>query len=201
MVSPERLEYGIDMSRSLESLGDGSGESRSDAINRALRRGFFKRLFQTLEYYWDTVNNKWNLWIMSYDLYRQRDFMDVLGIHDFSWLTLITIIVGVGFAVYLLIAFFTRRKKALDEPLLEIYRQFCLRMTRHGLERNPWEGPLDFEARMVKSFPQSVGPIRRITDLFVALRYGHLTVTTERLKALKRMMRKLSLTSRPSEMK
>jgi transglutaminase-like putative cysteine protease len=186
VVSPERIEYGLEVSSSVSSMDAGDESGRSDAVRRALRRNFFKQLFETLEQYWDTINNKWNLWIMSYDIYRQRDFLEELGIQDRSWLTLILIIVVVITVLLFLVSYILRRKTALSHPLLELYRQFCSRLARAGVRRLPWEGPLDFEKRASAEFPRASGEIGRVTRLFIQLRYGKSPVNEQSLKQLKK---------------
>ncbi len=193
VVSPERIEYGIDLSRTLESEAASLGDSRSDAIRRALQKGFLERLFETLEQYWDNINNKWNLWIMSYDLYQQQNFLESLGLQDASWLTLILVTAVLVFVLYFSISYLLKRKAASSQPLLELYRQFCQKLARFDLRRFPWEGPLDFESRAVKAFPESIAQIRQVTRLFIQLRYGRMPVTPNRIRELKKHIRSLRL--------
>ncbi|MCK4762494.1 MAG: DUF3488 domain-containing transglutaminase family protein [Candidatus Aminicenantes bacterium] len=191
VISPERIEYGIDMSNTLSSLG-GAGDDRQDAIDNALRRGFFKNLFQTLEDYWDTINNKWNLWIMSYDLYRQRSFLESLGIEHLGRWTLVVFIILIVAGLLILFSFLLRRKSALSEPLLELYRRFCNKLGRAGLRRLAWEGPLDFARRAAAKFPRSAGDIEQVTNLFIELRYGRQAVDDLHLKELKKHIARLA---------
>lgn len=192
-VSPERIEYGLEVSSSVAALDSSDESGRSDAVNRALRRNFFKRLFETLEQYWDTINNKWNLWIMSYDLYRQRSFLKGIGIQDRSYLTLIVVIVIVISLLLFLVSYLLRRKNALSHPLLELYRQFCNKLARAGLQRFSWEGPLDYESRAAAAFPQQAAGIRQVTGLFIKLRYGKQVVNEQVLKRLKKFITKIKV--------
>ncbi len=186
VVAPERIEYGLEVSRSVSSMDTIDESDRSDAVRRALRKNFFKRLLETFEQYWDTINNKWNLWIMSYDIYRQRSFLKELGIRNRSWLILIVIIVVVITVLLFLISYLLRRKTALSYPLLELYRKFCSRLARAGVTRFTWEGPLDFAKRAVAEFPGSEKEIGQVTRLFVELRYGKSPVDEQSLKQLKK---------------
>jgi transglutaminase-like putative cysteine protease len=192
-VSPERIEYGLAISDSISSIDAADESGRSDAVRRALSRNFFKQLLETLGQYWDTINNKWNLWIMSYDLYRQRSFLKGIGIHDRSWLTLIVIIGLVIAFLLFLISYLLRRKSSLSHPLLELYLQFCSKLGRAGVRRFSWEGPLDFEKRALAEFPQRAEEIERVTGLFVKLRYGKLAVDEQSLKQLKKYITKLKI--------
>ncbi len=192
VIAPERIEYGIDVSASISSLDSGDG-SRSDAVRRALSKNFFKRLIQTLEQYWDTIDTKWNLWIMSYDFYQQRSFLRNLGIDEHDGLAVFAVIVILVSFLLFLISYLVRRKSAISEPLLEIYRQFCNKLARAGLQRFSWEGPLDFEQRAVQEFPGSFREIRQATQLFIELRYGRKRVDERQLKLLKKYISKIKL--------
>ncbi len=194
-VSPERIEYGRDISDSLENIDDNSEGGRSDAVNRALKRGFFRKLFETLEEYWDTINNKWNLWIMTYDRYRQRSFLRDLGIYDTSWMTSFFIIAVILSGLFFLFAYLFRRRTAASEPLLEAYRRFCKKMARAGVERYPWEGPQDFEKRLIAAFPGDTESIHEFIQTFIEMRYGKTSpvVDEKQLKGLKKQISKINL--------
>lgn len=195
-VSPERIEYGLDISNSVSSMDAADESGRSDAVRRALKQNFFKQVFETLEQYWDTINNKWNLWIMSYDLYRQRSFLKGIGIRDRGWLTLIVIIGLVLTFLFFSISYLLRRKSSLSHPLLELYRQFCHKLGRAGVTRFSWEGPLDFEKRALEAFPHRREEIKQVTGLFIKLRYGKLAVDDQTLKQLKKHIYKLKVSKK-----
>jgi len=189
MVAPERIEYGSDISR---SLGGEYGENRSEALKKALSKNFFKNLFQTLEYYWDTVNNKWNLWIMSYDMFQQRDFLEAIGLRDIDWLTMILMVAIISASLFFLVSLLVRRKRSSDQPLLFLYREFCRKLARAGMERQPWEGPLDFARRAAAAFPAQAEAIAHISNFFIDLRFYRTPLTSQRLKAFRRSISRFS---------
>ncbi len=172
VVSPERLEYGIGMSRSLSGL-DASGEAdRSEAIQRALKRGFWKSLLQNLRYYWDTIDNHWNLWIISYDQFSQRDFLQNLGIFPTGILGLLLLTLLVSAVLYGTISYFLKMQVRAADPVSKAYLQFCRKLRRSGLQIPPWQGPLDLERRAKAALPNRAAEIHTILRLYTRLHYG-----------------------------
>jgi transglutaminase-like putative cysteine protease len=192
-VSPERVEYGADVSQSLTSRDRLSESDRSDAIRRALSKGFLKKIFETLEYYWDNINNNWNLWIMSYDRYRQRDFLENLGIRDINWMAMLLGIVFIIFILLFIISLVLKRRNTYSTPILKIYAAFCKKLRKSGLQMYIWEGPLDLKRRAAEAFPKHTPQINKIITLFVQLRYGKQEITKVSLKRLKRLVRQFHL--------
>jgi hypothetical protein len=104
-VSPERIEDGIDITRSISSLGAVSEAERSEVIRRAMRKGVLRRLWETLKNFWDNLNSNWNYWVISYDSNQQRSVMDDLGMGEAGWVTLAVILVfAIGITVALISA-------------------------------------------------------------------------------------------------
>ena len=192
-VSPERVEYGIDLSRKLSSMGPLQGDSRSDAIRRAMRKGFLRKLLRFLEQHWDNINNKWDLWIMTYDRFRQRDILKSLGLSGFSQWSLIGILIIIIPTLFVLISLLLKRKTLSSHPLVRHYRQFYRKTAKKGIKPSLWEGPLDFQLRAVDAFPHKIREIQQVIDLYINLRYGQLPVTNESLKQLKCLVRRFNI--------
>jgi hypothetical protein len=192
-VSPERVEYGMELSRTLSSMGPLEGDSRSDAIRRAMRKSFFKKLLRFLEQHWDNINNKWDLWIMTYDRFRQRDILESIGLSGFSQWSLIGVLIIIIPTLFIVISLLLKRKTLSSHPLVRYYRQFYRKTAKKGIKPAPWEGPLDFQLRAVDAFPHKIGEIQQVIDLYINLRYGKLPVTNESLKRLKHLVRRFNI--------
>jgi hypothetical protein len=103
---------------------------------------------------------------------------------------LLAIIILVPILLFI-ISFVLKRKALSSDPLVRLYLRFCSKLERLGIQRLRWEGPVHFQHRAVEKFPKKAEIIEQVTALFVLLRYGRLAVTKERLKQLKRHIRRL----------
>jgi hypothetical protein len=192
-VSPERVEYGMEVSRTLSSMGPLEDGSRSDAIQRAMRKNFFKKLIRFFEQHWDNINNKWDLWIMTYDRYRQRDILRSLGLSGFSQWGLLGVLFIIIPTLFIAISLLLKRQALSSHPLVRYYQQFYRKTAKKGIKPALWEGPLDFQLRAVDAFPYKKKEIQQVINLYINLRYGQLPVTKESLKQLKRLVHKFNI--------
>jgi transglutaminase-like putative cysteine protease len=188
-VSRERIEYGLEMSQRI--LAYLTGADREEAIQQALRGNFFKRTWNFLKNHWENIKYKWDTWIITYDIFQQRNFLSSLGLGRMDRLSLLLAILILIPVLLFIISFVLKRKALSSNPPVRLYLRFCSKLERLGLQRLRWEGPVHFELRALEKFPKKAEVIQQVTNLFIHLRYGRLEVTKERLKQLKRHIRKL----------
>jgi transglutaminase-like putative cysteine protease len=193
VVSPERIEYGVEMSNSISSLGSVSDAERSEMIRRRLNKGFLTRLWETLGNVWDNLNRNWNYWVVSYDRDRQDDFLEGAGLVDLSGFTMIIMVITMSWILWSLASRWFKHRSFKPEPLIEVYHRFCKKMERRGFKRHLWEGPLDFKNRIIRKLPERRDSVEEIVSLFIRMRYGTLIQSKGRLKKLKQLVRRLSL--------
>jgi hypothetical protein len=60
------------------------------------------------------------------------------------------------------------------------------------MERQPWEGPLDFARRAAAAFPAQAEAIAHISNFFIDLRFYRTPLTSQRLKAFRRSISRFS---------
>jgi hypothetical protein len=53
-----------------------------------------------------------------------------------------------------------------------LYKRFCQKLARAGVQRVPWEGPSDFATRAAQALPNESRRVRQITETYIALRYA-----------------------------
>jgi len=188
-VSPERIEYGLEVSQDI--LSGLTGADREEAIQKALRGNIFKKVLKFLKNHWENIKYKWDAWIITYDIFQQRNILSSLGLGRMDRLSLLLVIIILIPILLFVISFVLKRKSLSSDPLVRLYLRFCSKLERLGLQRLRWEGPVHFQQRAVEKFPKKAEVIQQVTDLFVHLRYGRLAVTKERLKQLKRVIRRL----------
>ena len=75
----------------------------------------------------------------------------------------------------LLLALFTlRQKKHASDPALLAYQQFCRKLARAGITRDPHEGARDYAERVARTRPDLAQASRDIVSAYFALRYKKL---------------------------
>ena len=174
-VSPQRVESGI-----------AASVPATDSLP-LLVRGDAPWL-RNARFAWDSLANSWNQWVLGYNPDRQFWLLSRVGLDRATWQTLTMILVALtglitaGFAIAMLRRFGRRPR----DPVVKIYARFCRKLAKRGTARAPSEGPADFAERAARQLPDSAGPIRAITDLYIQLRYGTLAgkEPTQRLRQL-----------------
>ncbi|HTP61435.1 MAG TPA: DUF3488 and transglutaminase-like domain-containing protein [Burkholderiales bacterium] len=152
---------------------------------------------RTLRYNWEALTYQWNLLVLGYNTERQRDLMSWLGMRDADWRGLSsTLLATLGAFVLVLFAWMLRF--ARPDPVQSAWAQFCRKLGAHGVKRAPHEGPRDYTERAAHDLPAAGDPIRRISALYIALRYGPAngggaSTPNESVLQLRRMVRELSL--------
>ena len=136
---------------------------------------------------YEAINNRWNQWVLAYDVKRQKNLLNRLGLKYidrrgiFLWLLIFTC------AVFLAVSFWLFRLPARDtDPARSLYDDFCRKMAGIGIRRSVSEGPLDFAGRAGGLRKDLREKVNLITGLYVDIRYGG---KREALEALRRYVR------------
>jgi transglutaminase-like putative cysteine protease len=159
-VAPERIEYGLDT---------GSQAVGAPARFRLSDRG----LLVDLRYALDALDNYWNIWVMSYGSVRQQELLGILGIEKPTWRDMaLALLLSVGGLLLGIAAWMFLRRPGRGDPVQRDWQRYCTRLERLGLPRRPAEGPCDYAGRIRSRRPDLAGPVGRITELYILLRYG-----------------------------
>jgi hypothetical protein len=160
-VAPQRVEAGLNAALPATEIAAGLVRINSSWLHQA-------RLA------WDSLNNGWNQWVLAYGPQRQQDLFQRLGLGGASWQWLTAGLVTLCGGLLLSFALFMLREeqRKSKDRVLELYRIFCGKLKPLGLVRKPYEGPLDFAARVIVSHPELADRVNTITRLYVDLRYG-----------------------------
>ncbi len=160
-VAPERIERGLVNALGADEPAPGRLRQESE-------------LWLQVTMTWDAVNDLWNERIVRFNEARQFDLLERLGFDEPDWRTL-----GLGLAASLA-AFFValsaylgwrHREPARDWPA-RLHAEAARRLRRRGLVPGRTEGPAAFLDRAATECPDLARDIRRIRDLYCALRYG-----------------------------
>ena len=164
-VAPERVEQSIDADA--EFGLDGAVQFRGLGGEFAI--GFAEQ-FQLVV---DNLYANWDLWILGYGAERQLEILSELGLGIENWRDVtVALALAIGVLLPLIGWSIMRSPGRARDPVALLYRRFCARLARRGLERADHEGPYDFAARVGVSRPDLAATVTRITDLYVGLRYA-----------------------------
>ena len=165
----------VDPTNSVSPARADSGLAAAIPEGAALQRSLFSSknpLLHQLALTWDSVANRWNQTVLSYNLESQRALLYRAGLDGDALRTLAALLIGATLIVTLTLALVTlRQRRRSREPALAAYQNFCGKMAKAGITRGDAEGPLDFAARIAAARPEFATAAREITRLYVSLRY------------------------------
>jgi protein-glutamine gamma-glutamyltransferase len=136
------------------------------------------------------MNSQWDQWVVGYNTDKQRQFFAQLGFPTIDWRTLgfgllvATFLVGGAISLGLLV----RDRPPRLEASLAAWNRFCAKLAAAGLARKPYEGPLDYLARVRRARPACAKRAEAITRRYVEARYGG-GATHAELRELARLVR------------
>jgi len=173
-VSPNRIKLGMDGAIPPTIGGENLGILPTEPVEALWRR---------VRYGIDAINASWNEWVLGYGARKQRELLAVFGFDatGASGLSL-GAIASVGLLLAVIGAWLSRRRPASSDPVVRSYRRFCRKLESAGLTRRANEGPLDFSRRVCIARPRLTGSVRRITDLYVTLRYSSADADSKELR-------------------
>jgi protein-glutamine gamma-glutamyltransferase len=158
-VAPERIER----SRNLlpaQGLVAGALSSLSPELLAQLRQG------------WETMNNRWNQWVLGYSRGTQFDLLRHLGMDSPGWEDLVLLLVGALSSLATLGALWAWRDRHRVDPWARQMDKIRAALRRAGLACAAHEAPRTLARRVEQTFGESA---RELCDMLLALesqRYG-----------------------------
>lgn len=182
-VAPERIEQGLEQALS------GEQSFLADSPFSPLRYRQLAWLNQ-LRLGWDNLNYGWQRWVLGYQGTQQLQLLQRwFGRMDGQVLVL-AMVGGGGLLLGLLALYLFKPWRREHDPLLSQYRRFERLLGRHGLVREPAEGPRAFAERAARQLPAQAVAIWAFFAAFEAQQYGLVAVDartlTQRLRELRR---------------
>ncbi|MDH4133764.1 MAG: transglutaminase domain-containing protein, partial [Gammaproteobacteria bacterium] len=183
-VAPERIDYGAEALQRLFRQGARLGRMQPGEVEAALARGWVGDVHQSLRLALDSTLTAWQRWVLNYDFSRQQELLGRLGFENIAssrLLGLLASTVALLFAIYMLV---TRPQAAAPDAVQRAWLDFCGKLSRSGLVRQPNEGPLDFASRVARSRPDRASETKAIAELYSRIRYAgeHSSVLREQLQ-------------------
>ncbi|MGB1801228.1 MAG: DUF4129 domain-containing transglutaminase family protein, partial [Gammaproteobacteria bacterium] len=163
IISPIRINEGINnaMPNALIDIPLGV-ENNETAV----------RLWRRLQNTVDMVNYQWAQWVLGYGPEKQKQFIKHLGIEAFNWVKLtFYLLVSLGIIVAAIFLYIFLKTPTSREPAKKYYDIFCKKMARVGIKKMAHEGPADFAERISTTRNDLEPETKKITDLYILIRY------------------------------
>jgi transglutaminase-like putative cysteine protease len=164
-VAPERVALGF------EAPGSGG----ATAVAAALRASWTRPLVLFL----DTVNTRWQQWVVGYGPELQRSLLESLGFDGlrraqrsavlFGLAIIVTVALLLGVSLYLS---WRQRERAGVDAAGRAFARFVRQLARLDVPaRAPAEGPHAYAERAAQALPHAATQIRAVADLYLRARY------------------------------
>ena len=130
-------------------------------------------LINQIKSLWEALNYQWDTRVMGFDADVQDVLLTALGLTNRGPLLLVVQVLLVIAAVLIIYAGWMQlRTRPRADRIQALYERFCRKLSRIGVQRDPWEGPSDFAIRAAQSLPNESERVRQITKTYIALRYA-----------------------------
>jgi hypothetical protein len=164
-ISPTRVESGLE-----EALA-GEGSFLADSPLSPLRFrdvDWVNRLRLRL----DAINYSWQLFVLQYDDEKQQSLVeDYLGGVSKTTLVSAMVLAWCLLLIPVMVTLVWRRRGPRPEPATRAYLDFCEKLRRSGLQRQPQEAPGVFARRVAIERPEVANEVEAITKAYEALAY------------------------------
>ncbi len=174
-VSPARIQLGLD-----------AAIPARENPRFLLRRD--NTFFNHLDLLLDSINNRWNEWVLGYGPEMQNLFLSRFGVQNpraYDLVLWLTVSLGVTLGLIALISLKRIPNKNRDK-VQRYYLKLCKRLAHAGYERRPHEGPQAYLKRIKGTDPELGSRLDTVIELYAELRYGpeRLPANVVRLKQL-----------------
>lgn len=127
---------------------------------------------KTLGLAWDAVNHDWRRLVIGFNHERQRSLWRELEVDRVPAWQMAAWAMAIAAAwLALLLAWLAWRRRRRD-PVHAMWNVFCRRLSRAGVPRHPYEGPLDYTQRVAQRWPEFAAAFDVIGEAYAELRYG-----------------------------
>lgn len=137
---------------------------------------------------WEALVHQWNVRVLGYNPERQREFMSWIGVPGADWRELAAALLGAMCVFAATLLAWSLHRRTRPDVVQAAWLRFCHKLGARGFARAPHEGPRDYGERAARSVPSAETAIRRISELYIALRYGRPSAGPE-VATLRRLVR------------
>lgn len=134
-VAPERVQRG----RSLQP---------QPGLVAGAMRNLSPELAAQLRAQWETINNRWNQWVLSYSRQQQFDLLQRLGVNSPSWQDLASLLIGLLCAASMAGAAWAWWDRRRQDPWQRLQRRVQARLQALGVDVQAHHAPRERAARV-----------------------------------------------------
>ncbi|WP_316367325.1 transglutaminase TgpA family protein [Candidatus Thiodiazotropha sp. CDECU1] len=180
-VAPERIEYPLRMA---------FGEEGAPAMFEIDGSGLAASMLRQFTHALDSVNIQWRRLIIGYSREHQFTLMRNFGFDAYSSVRWSLITAGsVAIVLLVVVLIIIRQGRLRLSPTQQLYHRFCKKLSRLGIRRRSYEGPMDFATRAARQRPDLASQIMAIIGLYIKLRYASQGSDAEQRRAFARQVR------------
>jgi len=181
-VAPQRVESGLDAALNNEDRASLSFLSAA----RLGEQGMLNRLLN----WTDSLEYRWNLWVVGYDTATQSDVLKrLLGVVNAVQVGLAMIIGSAGSLLLVALAVFWRRRPTARHPVERLFLRFCSSIREPRLQRRTEETPVAYLARLSEEVDIDVSQLQ--ADIEDQLYNPNRVSSLRETYRLRRQLRKL----------
>jgi len=134
------------------------------------------QLLEQLRDGWETLNNRWNQWVLNYSRGQQLDLMKDLGFSSPSWEDLALLLIGALSGLALVGAAWAWWDRHRIDPWTRQMDRLRAALQRAGLSAAPHEPPRALAQRVRERFGAAGEPLAELLDALERQRYSRATV-------------------------
>lgn len=144
----------------------------------------------------DEVDSQWTVFLLRYDLARQKDLLESFGLENVPYQVLVVFLV-LGLVLFAsVIYFFEARKREFMPPEERLYRSLLKAVDRWKIGRAAHDGPLTLSQKVAAQGPEKSEAFLAVLEPLITVRFGGQTLSkelhttlTRRLRALRKLRR------------
>ena len=156
-------------------------------------------LLKNLAMQWSAINNRWNQWVLNYNLEKQTSLFQQLGLDHLDWEKTLLTLFGIGLIVLATLSLPLLGNKTQLAAHDQLYSRLCKKMAQYGYPKQTYEGPLAYRQRLESHLDAAqMALVHAFIDRYIQIKYGkndsHLSVperTKNTLRELHSLLKKI----------
>jgi transglutaminase-like putative cysteine protease len=162
-VAPDRIDRGSRLAPT-PGLVAGALGNVNPALLASLREG------------WESINNRWNQWVLNYSRGQQIDVLKSLGVDSPSWEDLALLLIGALSSLALAGAAWAWWDRRRVDPWVRQMERLRDALRRLGIEAAAHEAPRALASKLRARYGAQAEPLAELLDTLERQRYSHTTI-------------------------
>ena len=125
---------------------------------------------------WETLNNRWNQWVLNYSRGQQLDLLKDLGFEAPSWQDIAMVLIAALSSLALVGAGWAWWDRHRLDPWARQMQRLRTTLAAIGIEARPHESPRQLAQRVTERYGSAGGPVVALLEQFEVQRYGRAAI-------------------------